>query len=69
LVWGNFTPTWVDISISAAAVGLFGFLYTLLTKFVPIVSIWEYKEGMISEAKMHVGNADVITTIREESIG
>ncbi len=69
LVWGNYTPTWVGISITAAAVGLFGFLYTLLTKFVPIVSIWEYKEGMVSEGSRRVGNADVGMTIREESIG
>lgn len=69
LTWGNFTPSWVGISITAGAVGLFGFLYTLLTKFIPLVSLWEFKEGAVTEGVTHVGGAPVPVTVREEAIG
>ena len=39
----------------SGAFGLFGFLYTLLTKFIPIVSLWEYKEGEHAEGVERVG--------------
>ncbi len=69
LTWGNFTPDWVGISITAGAVGLFGFLYTLLTKFIPIVSMWEYNEGEHAEGLERVGGALVPVTAREDAIG
>jgi Ni/Fe-hydrogenase subunit HybB-like protein len=68
LVWHNYTPTWISISITAGAVGLFGFLYTLLTKFIPIISLWEYKEGEHGEFMEHVGGTDIPVTVREEAI-
>ncbi len=68
LTWGNYTPGWVDISFTVAAYGLFGFLYTLLTKFIPIVSLWEYKEADHAEGIERVGNGEMPVTIREEAI-
>jgi Ni/Fe-hydrogenase subunit HybB-like protein len=68
LVRGNYTPTWVDMSMTLGAVGLFGFLYTLLTKFIPLVSIWEYKEGEHAEFMERVGDTDIPVTMREEAI-
>ncbi len=68
LTWGNYTPGWVDIAYTAAAYGLFGFLYTLLTKFIPIVSLWEYKEADHAEGIERVGNGEMPVTIREEAI-
>ncbi len=68
LVWGNYTPSWAGISICIAAYGLFGFLYTLLTKFIPIVSLWEYKEGEHTEGVERVGNGEMPVTMREEAI-
>ena len=50
--------TWVGISITVGAVGLFGFLYTLLSKFVPLVSMWEYKEGEHSEGIERIGGGE-----------
>ncbi len=69
LTWGNYTPNWVGISVTAGAVGLFGFLYTLLTKFIPMVSMWEYHEGEHAEGVERVGGAAMPVTIREEAIG
>ena len=69
LTWGNFTPDWVGLSVTVGAFGLFGFLYTLLTKFIPIVSMWEYNEGEHAEGVERVGGARMPVTLREEAIG
>ncbi|MBI4482538.1 MAG: polysulfide reductase NrfD [Acidobacteria bacterium] len=42
---GSYTPTWVEGAIMAACFAAFILLYVLFTKFFPIVSIWEIKEG------------------------
>ncbi|MFQ6617423.1 MAG: NrfD/PsrC family molybdoenzyme membrane anchor subunit [Fidelibacterota bacterium] len=42
---GAYNPTWVEWSITAGSVALFTLLYILFTKFFPIVSIWEIREG------------------------
>ena len=39
--WGSYTPTWVEISITAAAFAGFILLYTIFSRLFPIVSIWE----------------------------
>ena len=38
-------PTWVEWSILAGCVSFFLLLYLLFTKFFPIISIWEIREG------------------------
>jgi molybdopterin-containing oxidoreductase family membrane subunit len=42
---GGYTPTWVEITITVGTFAYFGLLYLLFTKFFPIISIWEIKEG------------------------
>jgi molybdopterin-containing oxidoreductase family membrane subunit len=42
---GSYTPTWVEITITAGAFAYFILLYALFTKLFPIVAVWEYKEG------------------------
>ncbi len=42
---GFYSPTWVEISITAGAVATFALLYMLFTKLFPIISIWEVREG------------------------
>jgi molybdopterin-containing oxidoreductase family membrane subunit len=44
-VWHSYTPSWVELSIMAGAFAYFAFLYLMFSKFFPIVSIWEFKEG------------------------
>jgi molybdopterin-containing oxidoreductase family membrane subunit len=46
--WHVFSPTWVDWSILAGSVGLFGFLFLLFARFVPSVAISEVKELRIA---------------------
>ncbi len=42
---GFYTPTWVEVGITLGFGATFLFLYTLFTRFFPIVSIWEVWEG------------------------
>jgi molybdopterin-containing oxidoreductase family membrane subunit len=38
-------PTWVEWSLMAGCFAGFSLLYVVFTKFFPIVSIWEIREG------------------------
>ncbi len=42
---GQYIPSWIELSIMAATLSGFILLYMIAVKFVPIVSIWEIKEG------------------------
>jgi Ni/Fe-hydrogenase subunit HybB-like protein len=42
---GNYSPSWVEIAITLGFGATFIFLYMLFTRFFPIVSIWEIREG------------------------
>jgi molybdopterin-containing oxidoreductase family membrane subunit len=48
--WGNYTPTWVEITLAAGMFGYFVLLYALFTKLFPIIAVWEYKEGLDKRA-------------------
>jgi Ni/Fe-hydrogenase subunit HybB-like protein len=48
--WTHYHPTWVEWSITAAAVAGFALIYTLMTKLFPIVSIWETREHRVEVA-------------------
>jgi molybdopterin-containing oxidoreductase family membrane subunit len=41
----HYLPSWVELSIMAATFSGFVLVYMVATKFFPIVSIWEIKEG------------------------
>ena len=42
---GQYLPSWIEVSIMAATFSCFVLLYMIATKFIPVVSIWEIKEG------------------------
>jgi Ni/Fe-hydrogenase subunit HybB-like protein len=42
---GTYSATWVEIAITLGFGATFIFLYMLFTRFFPIVSIWEIREG------------------------
>lgn len=48
--WTHYHPSWVEWSITAAAVAGFMLIYTLMSKLFPIVSIWETREQREEEA-------------------
>jgi molybdopterin-containing oxidoreductase family membrane subunit len=41
--WGTYSPTWVEISITAGTFAAMALLYLLFSKLFPIIAIWEYK--------------------------
>ncbi len=42
---GIYTPSWIEVAITAGCFSMFILLYVLFVKFFPIVSIWEIKEA------------------------
>jgi hypothetical protein len=57
--WGEYGPRPVELTIMAATFAAMILLYTLFSKFVPIISIWELKAGDIVHApQAGVGIAD-----------
>ncbi len=47
--WGHYKPTWVEDVLMASSFGFMALLYLLFTKFVPMISIWEMKVGLLPE--------------------
>jgi molybdopterin-containing oxidoreductase family membrane subunit len=43
--WSSYFPSWGELSILLGSLALAVLLYVLAVKFVPIISIWEEKEG------------------------
>jgi molybdopterin-containing oxidoreductase family membrane subunit len=42
---GIYSPSWVEWGLMAGSFGLFSLFYLVFTKFFPIISIWEIREG------------------------
>ena len=47
---GAYTPSWVEVSILIGSVGLFAFFYFSFVQLIPIISVWEVREGWHNEA-------------------
>jgi molybdopterin-containing oxidoreductase family membrane subunit len=48
--WSDYFPAWSELIILTGALALAVLLYVLLAKFVPLISIWEEKEGRLHAA-------------------
>lgn len=46
-VWSRYFPSWTELTILSGACALAVLLYLLASKFVPLISIWEEKEGRL----------------------
>lgn len=55
--WDQFVPTWVDIGTMVGAFGLFGTLFLLFCRYLPMIAIAEVK-AVMPEANPHAGHAD-----------
>lgn len=53
--WGSYHPTWVEISIVAMTFAGFALLYTLFSRIVPYVPVWEIKEGRLRYTLRKIG--------------
>ena len=47
----KYSPSWVEWSLFVAFVATFILLYALFTRFFPIISIWEIREGRENSAR------------------
>jgi len=51
--WGMFHPTWVDVCMFAGSLGLFGFLFLIFIRFLPMICMFEVK-AVLPEADPHL---------------
>ena len=42
--WGDYAPSWIELSITAGTFAAMALLYLLFVKAFPIIAIWEYDE-------------------------
>ncbi len=59
--WGSYWPTWVELSITLGAFAGFSLLYLLFIKVVPIIPLWEVKEGYLARSSRRIAKAEVLT--------
>jgi Ni/Fe-hydrogenase subunit HybB-like protein len=55
--WTHYRPTWVEWSITAAAVAVFLLIYTLFSKLFPMISLWETREGEAAADRAEVAES------------
>jgi Ni/Fe-hydrogenase subunit HybB-like protein len=56
-VWGTYRPSWVEISITAAAFAGFALLYTFFAKLFPMVALSDVRELESRQAGVPLGRA------------
>lgn len=64
--WGTYRPTWVELSIVAMTFAGFALLYTLFSRIVPYVPVWEIKEGRLRYTMRRIGRLLVPTAAEIE---
>ncbi len=64
--WGVYRPTWVEISIVAMTFAGFTLLYTLFSRIIPFVPVWEIKEGRLRYTLRRIGRLLVPTAAEIE---
>jgi molybdopterin-containing oxidoreductase family membrane subunit len=45
--WGSYFPSWVELTIVIGSLSLAILLYVCAVKLVPVISIWEEREGLV----------------------
>jgi molybdopterin-containing oxidoreductase family membrane subunit len=64
--WGTYQPTWVELSIVAMTFAGFALLYTLFSRIIPFVPVWEIKEGRLRYTLRRIGRLLVPTAAEIE---
>ncbi|MEA4909105.1 MAG: polysulfide reductase NrfD [Chloroflexi bacterium] len=57
-VWGEYTPR-IEILIAFGTLCLFMFLYTIASRLIPMVPVWEVQEGQLAHTLRKVGKTEV----------
>jgi molybdopterin-containing oxidoreductase family membrane subunit len=64
--WGTYHTTWVEVSIVVMTFAGFALLYTLFSRIVPYVPVWEIKEGRLRYSMRRIGRLLVPTAAEIE---
>jgi molybdopterin-containing oxidoreductase family membrane subunit len=64
--WGDYTPSVVEILIVVGALAAFLLLYALLSRLIPIIPVWEVREGQLAHSRRRVGAAELKTVTELE---
>jgi Ni/Fe-hydrogenase subunit HybB-like protein len=57
--WGDYMPSPIEISITLGALCLFALLYVVMSRLIPLIPVWEVKEGQTSHSVRKVGKASI----------
>ena len=64
--WGDYSPTWVEVSIVVMTFAGFALLYTIFSRVFPYVPVWESKEGRLRYTVRRIGRLLVPTAAEIE---
>ncbi len=64
--WGKYTPFLPEILITLGAFSLVGFLYVLFSRIIPIIPIWEVREGQLLHGWRQIGGELIQTSAEPE---
>ncbi|MSQ15041.1 MAG: molybdopterin oxidoreductase [Dehalococcoidia bacterium] len=64
-VWGDYTPSVIEVTLVVASFGLVSFGFLLFSKVFPIIPIADQKEGQAIQEDIKIGRITVPAVIRE----
>jgi molybdopterin-containing oxidoreductase family membrane subunit len=64
--WGSYVPSLVEIAIVGGSLAAFLLLYALLSRLIPMIPVWEVREGQLAHGLRRVGRATVPTVTELE---
>lgn len=62
--WGGYQPRLIEFMISVGSISLFLFLYALASRLIPLIPVWEVREGQDAHLLRKVGKT-VVPTVSE----
>ena len=57
--WGTYQPSIVEVMIAVGSVATFLLLYGLLSRVIPMIPVWEVREGQLTHALRRFGRTKV----------
>ncbi len=57
--WGSYSPRFTEVAIALGSLALFLLLYTLASRVIPIIPVWEVQEGQMAHRLRKVGKAEI----------
>lgn len=62
--WGEYAPRLAEVSIVIGTFCLFLLLYTVMTRLIPMIPVWEVVEGQMAHKRTKIGKTEV-TSVTE----